>query len=189
MNGVLEHERGRAGRARARRRDLGARARAGIARANRAPEPDAERVRRDVRRAGAGRGGRRSRRATRARCAACRSASRTCCPRPRDCRPRTAARPSATGSPTTTPPTSGGCARRARSSSARRNTPELGLRPVTENDRYGADPQPVEHRALGRRLVRRKRGRRGGRAWSDSPTGATSADRSGSRRRAAASSG
>ena len=37
------------------------------------------------------------------------------------------------------------------------NTPELGLRPTTENARYGAHPEPLAHRPLERRLVGRQR--------------------------------
>ena len=78
---------------------------------------------------------------------------------PRGCRRRTAAPRSATGSPTTT----AAHVRRLREAGAivvgKTNTPELGLRPVTENARFGATRNPLEPRALGRRLVGRQRGR------------------------------
>ena len=41
------------------------------------------------------------------------------------------------------------------------NTPELGILPTTEPRRFGAVAQPVEHRALDRRLVGRVGGRGG----------------------------
>ena len=77
-----------------------------------------------------------------ARCAACRSASRTCSRRPRAFRRRTEAPASATGSPTTTR----AHVRRLREAGAivvgKTNTPELGLRPVTENERFGPTRNP-----------------------------------------------
>ena len=72
-----------------------------------------------------------------------------------------------------TPRMCGGCVRRGAIIVGKTNTPEFGLRPVTENDALRPDPQPVEHRALGRRLLRRERcrhrcGNGGARRWQRS---------------------
>ena len=73
------------------------------------------------------------------------------------------------------------CARRARSWSGKTNAPELAMRPVTENTRFGPTRNPWDPRAVGRRLVWRER--RGGRrrAWSRCATAAIWAARSASR--------
>ena len=69
------------------------------------------------------------------------------------------------------------------------NTPEFGLMPTTEPEAARPDAQPVGHVAHPRRLERRLR--RGGRerAWCRSPTPATAAARSASRRACAGSFG
>ena len=182
-------ERRRAGGARPRRRGLRARAGRGVARGDRAPRT--RELNAFVASAPSARSPRptRSGPATRGRSAACPSGSRTCS-RATEGLPTTRGQPrrSATGSPTTTR----AHVRRLREAGAivvgKTNTPELGLRPVTENARFGATRNPLGPDALGRRLVGRQRGRSRGRAWSRSPTAATSAARSASPRRAAASS-
>ena len=70
----------------------------------------------------------------------------------------------------------------------RTNSPEFGSLPTTEPIAWGPTRNPWNLDALAGRLQRRigRRGRR--RAWCRSPTPATAADRSASRRRAAGSS-
>ena len=84
--------------------------------------------------------------ATRGRCAACRSGSRTSSRPPRACRRPTGARRSATGCADHDAPH----VARLRAAGAivvgKTNTPELGLRPVTEPVRYGPTRNPRDAR-------------------------------------------
>ena len=107
------------------------------------PERRAERVRDALRRARARRGGRRRSagddRAARRRADRDQGPGRADRGRAHDDR---AWRRWATGCPTTTARSCGGCARRARSSSARPTRPSSGILPVTEPDRFGPARNP-----------------------------------------------
>ncbi len=71
----------------------------------------------------------------------------------------------------------------------RSNSPEFGSLPVTEPRGLRTDPQPVEHRPHTRTVRAAAPRPRWPPAWCRSPTPATVADRSGSRRRVPDSSG
>ena len=120
-------------------------------------------------------------RATRARCAACRSRSRTCS-RPTEGLPTThgSARVRRLGRRPRHAPTCAACARRARSSSARRTRPSSGCGRSPRTRASAPTRNPWDPRALAGRLLGRQRRRRRGRASSRSPTAATSAARSAS---------
>ncbi len=74
------------------------------------------------------------------RCSACRWRSRTTSTSPAT-RPRSAV-PVSTRQPSATPSRSAACARRARSSSARRNAPEVGQWHFSETEAFGATRNP-----------------------------------------------
>ena len=90
------------------------------------------------------------------------------------------------------PSTDSALVRRLRAAGAiivgKTNTPEMGILPVTEPERFGPTRNPWDTSRTPGRLLGRQRRRRRLRAWSRSPTPTTAAARSASPPRAAGSS-
>ena len=163
----------RARPARPRARAVGGRGRRGAPAPDRGGQPGAQRGRRARRRAGARRRARGSTRgaARPGRCAACRSRSRTTS-RPPGCRWRSATRSARASSRTPTPPPCGGCARPARSCSARPTArpTAAGSRPTTPSTGARATPTTRRARRAARAAARRRSSARPAPRSASAPT-------------------